>query len=84
MEFIQWTKGKEKLCLPISHICDTISYLKDKDAKGKSTSKLQFKWRHPSTSPGVANFGQDVIIIGDEADLLWYSIQKASLTGLKT
>ena len=55
MEFIQWTKGKEKLCLPISYLCDPISYVKDKDAAGLSTSKLKFKWRHPLITPGIAN-----------------------------
>ena len=84
MEFIQWTKGKEKLCLPISYLCDPISYVKDKDAAGLSTSKLKFKWRHPLITPGIANFGQEVLLIGPEADLLWFSIQKASLTGLKS
>ena len=56
MEFIQWTKGKEKLCLPISYLCDPISYVKEKDAAGQSTSKLKFKWRHPLITPGIANF----------------------------
>ena len=83
MEFIQWTNGKEKLCLPLSYICDPISFVQEKNAAGGSTSKLKFKWRHPLLPPGPANFGQEVQIVGAEADLLWYSIRKASLTGLK-